>query len=77
MMANTAIEYEHFIKTDCFEPNLNWLGCQLHGKFVIDNGSWRDYGIRQECGVEFELKDDAMKYLVTFGGEYMERKVRT
>lgn len=70
---NTAIRFKHFVKTN---DSHKVPECQIRGKHEIDSGGWRDYALLQERGIEFELQEDAEKFIALFGGEYTTRKVR-
>jgi hypothetical protein len=73
-MKTLAIRFKHFVKTIRRHDVQDWLDSNLRGDHVFDSGGWRDRAIGSERGVEFECEDDAHNFVLTFGGEYKERR---
>jgi len=70
-----AIKYEFFVKTLKTTTVEDWCKRHAKGKHVMDSGGWRDNSLIQERGVEFELLDDAKRFILVHNGELSRRRL--
>lgn len=75
MATDPAIKYEFFVQTQKTTTVDNWAKKNANGLYVFDKGIWRDCALVQERGVEFELLDDAKRFILTHGGNIKQRKL--